>query len=307
MGKLITTNVDETAPKGDFIKPVIEPGNVQLKILSAELKKDAEYGDRIIFKCETPVIGSGFVGLKTIEDPNMTYLGQVGRIGYSKWGVRDFTSNSGVFYPRDEQFLKVLKTICVNLGITKWLDEQNEKHDSVDQLIEAFIKEKPFTGIFFSACVAGKEYLNKKNYVNYEMYFTQTDTSGRGFNIDEKKVTKFFPHLHIEKLKNTPSQPAAVDNHPTQAQTSLSLTDQINLEADTQKASMELKTGTVSSGLKTEQERLKNVKDSVDKATDANKAAQNTSANAMGVNEGECPYMPWEDGYAEWMEKHKKQ
>jgi len=150
MTKLSTKNIGEPAEVGtDFIKKVIQPGKQQLKILEVTLDKNDQYGDKIILRCETLPVGGPFVGFPVDKNtPNGDcYLGQVGAISLTRWGLKDFTSAGGVFYSKIDECLKNIKMLCVNLGLSDWLDAQEGKHDTIDDYIDALNVEKPFTGI----------------------------------------------------------------------------------------------------------------------------------------------------------------
>ena len=65
--------------------------------------------------------------------------------------------------------LKFLKNLCVELDIVSWLDAQDNKYDTIEELFTAFNTEKPFAGKAIEYCLCGKEYLNKGGYINYEL------------------------------------------------------------------------------------------------------------------------------------------
>lgn len=189
-----------------YIKSIMSPGNHRIKILTIELKPERDrekFGDKLVLKVETEEITiPNFKGLLVDkEKPELgTYKGQVGFIAYSKWGFKDFESGP-ISALRDEELLRAIKIICEELKIVKWFDDADGKYETVDDLIIGFNKEAPFKDIYFHACIAGREYMNKE-YLNYEMFFPREHrTLGRAFSSNADKVQKFFESMHIERMK----------------------------------------------------------------------------------------------------------
>lgn len=259
--KLSTKNVSLDPPvSAGGVKPVIQPGNHEIQILNAELRKDPNYGDKLILTVETRPLGDGFKGLaKDKNDPSKgNYAGQIGWVNYSRYNFKDFTTEGGVQILRDDELFRAIGTLCRNigLGLADWWDAQDGKHDTVDQLTEAFIKEKPFAGVWFYACIAGKEYMSGK-YVNYELFLPREDrTLGKAVSLNKDKVQKFFEHTHLVRLqpKSTNEEPAnepqSQSATPTKKQettsggsmqNNLSFLDELNADADTQRETLEKK------------------------------------------------------------------
>ncbi len=194
---------------GNFVKPILGPGNHKVTILSIELKpeKDRErFGDALVLRLMGPAL-EGFKGFAINKDKpeEGNYTGQVGWVNYSRWSFRDFVTESGFELSRDNDLLVAIKTICEELGIAKWFDDADGKYATVDALIEGFNKEAPFKGIEFEVCLYGREYSslsNGKSYINYQLFLPRQDrTLGKPFSRDKSKVITFFESAGIERLK----------------------------------------------------------------------------------------------------------
>lgn len=186
----------------------IEPGSQQCKINGVELVavpwKEGAY--HLAFHVESPEIGGDFQGFPIDkDDPTKgNYKGAVGKIKAGEWPFSDGTTKGGVAISRDTEILKFIKNICVATGNLDWLDSQNEKHDTIESLVAKFDKDKPFKDVFIHACVAGKEYKDKKGYTRFDLYFPKYSRSGSPFvslSLGEGKLIKFDPIEHIKKEK----------------------------------------------------------------------------------------------------------
>lgn len=194
-----TKSVDLDKPAAGM-KVMLSPGNHKIKILSAELRTDGQFGDRISLLTESEPVEGNFLGmLINKNDPTgPRYKGRVGYIELSKWPYKDWTGAHGSIY-RDEEMIRALGLLCRGLGISKWYES---KDCTADELVNAFIQEQPFKDIFFYCVIAGREYI-KDTYTNYNLYFPANDRNlGDAFSLNKDRVQKFFESSHIDRLKN---------------------------------------------------------------------------------------------------------
>ena len=206
MSKLSTKKI-ETKEEGSILKN-LRPGNEKCIINSVELK-DSRFNAgelELILNLEGPDLGKEFVGFQIDrEDPSKgNHKGQTARVKASYWAFKDSTTKKGIEIKRDEEIMKFVKQLCDSLDITKWFVDQDEKHDTIQQFVEAFNTEKPFANKPMNYCICGKEYINKKGYKDYELYLPKFSSAGKPFHKDAAKVVIFNVDDHIIKAKEKP-------------------------------------------------------------------------------------------------------
>lgn len=224
-----TKNIDNTESENKgFTKPVISPGNHLLKINKVFLKPEtkAEFGIKVILGVETkPVEDPNFKGF-SIDVPNGergilgTHKGQIGNVAYSRWGFKDFLTNTGIQILQEEEILKAIKTICENLAISQWFEDADSRFPTIEDFVIGFNNEAPFKDIWATYCIAGRQYLSKDSkHINHELFLPNPDRLlGKAFHIKGDKVQKFFETNHIEELKSKTEGKgvvAAIPNHIT--------------------------------------------------------------------------------------------
>ena len=208
MNKLSTKNIKT---EGGGIPKSLQPGNHKCKIVDVELEdfkfiKDAKH---LRFYLETEPLKEGFEGffIDKANESKGRHMGQVGWVKASEWAFADGTTKGGVEVSRDQDILKFIKTICQAFGRKDWLDAQDDKHDTIESLITAFIKEAPYKGAFLNWCIGGKEYQNKQGYTNYDLFLPKFNKAGVPFEsltASPSKLIKFKDEEHIRKAKVTP-------------------------------------------------------------------------------------------------------
>ncbi len=197
-GKLNTKDI-----KTGGTPKLLQPGNAVCKINKVALKpftfKPGGYD--LILSLEGPDLGSGFEGffIDTSDESKGRNKGQVGQVKAGEYAFADGETKTGVPVLRDAEILKFIKNLCTALGIMSWLEAQDDKHDTIEQLIDAFNNEKPFAGKTTEYCIGGKEYLNKGGYMNHELFLVKSNKIGVAFG--NSKVLTFNPAEHIRKKK----------------------------------------------------------------------------------------------------------
>jgi hypothetical protein len=68
----------------------------------------------------------------------------------------------------------------------------------------AFNSDKPFKDKFVKMCVAGKEYMNKAGYINFDLYLPRANRGQASIESTDKEQSKlmaFDSEAHIKKAK----------------------------------------------------------------------------------------------------------
>jgi len=192
---------------GTGLPKTISPGNHTVKLNSINLE---EFGFikgayHLMLNVETEPI-DGFEGFMIDKDNPEAghYAGQVGRVKASQYAFADGTTKSGIQIQRDKSILIFLQNFCKALEVNSWFVDQDNKHDTIEEFVEAFNKEKPFKDIFFDVCVAGKEYEGKSGYTNYDMWLPKSSKDGYAFAAKGGKVVPFDEQTHLKKMEVNP-------------------------------------------------------------------------------------------------------
>jgi hypothetical protein len=205
-----TTNISTEG--GSSIPKTLSPGNVTFKIngifLDSVPYKAGAYNLRL--EVEGPDMGSDFEGFFIDkDDPSKgRYAGQVARVRFSEYPYSDGVTPKGDQISRDLEILKALTNLCRTFDCMNWMTAQDNKHETIESLVEQFNSDKPFAGNYLRACIAGREYTNKAGYTSYDLYLPKYSKQGISYesaNVDEamSKVVKFNPEVHIKKNKTT--------------------------------------------------------------------------------------------------------
>jgi hypothetical protein len=170
---------------GTGMPKTIAPGNNVLKINSIHLEDFSfiEGAYHMMLNVETPPIDDfeGFLIDKDDESKGH-YAGQIGRLKASQYAFADGETKSGVKIQRDRAILIFLQNLSKTLGFNEWFVGENDKHSTIEDFVNAFNKAGLFQDKYLEFCVAGKEYLNKSGYINYDMYLAKSE-KGKYFEI----------------------------------------------------------------------------------------------------------------------------
>jgi hypothetical protein len=209
-GKKLSTknaNLDPPAGSGGGVKPILEPGNYEITILRTELRKerDPKFGEKLIMLVESrPLVDFQGLLIDKSDPAKGRHQGRVGYVSYARYGFKDAVTPNDVQIVRDDEILRALGVLCRNigLGMKDWWDAQDDKHDNVDQLYAAFERDKPYLGVWFHACIAGRQYMNGQ-YLNYELFFPRESRElGQAFHLNQDKVQKFIFSEHVVPLSD---------------------------------------------------------------------------------------------------------
>ena len=186
----------------------INPGNKVLKINSLELEdfKFISGAYHLILHVETEPI-DGFEGFAIDKDnpEKGHYAGQIGRVKASQYAFADGETKSGIKIQRDRSILIFLQNFCKTLGINEWMQAQHNKHETIEDFIAAFNKTAPFKDKYLEFCIAGKEYVGKTGYTNYDMWLPKAENGKYAFGeVEEGKVIRYDEEKHLKKLDVKP-------------------------------------------------------------------------------------------------------
>lgn len=198
---LSTTDLKEG---GNGLPKTIAPGNHTVKVNSVYLDefKFIPGAVHIMFNVETEPI-EGFEGFMIDKDnPDAGhYAGQIGRVKASQYAFADGETKTGIQINRDRSIMIFLQNFCKALNINEWFLAQDNKHDTIEEFIEALNTEAPFKDKYFDCCIAGKEYEGKSGYTNYDMWFPKSSKEGYAYAVKGGKVLQYSETAHLVKMK----------------------------------------------------------------------------------------------------------
>jgi len=194
---------------GSSAPKVIQPGNQTCTIYSVTLDKVPykEGAYNLTLHVVGPDMGDDFEGFYVDRNnPEMgRHKGQIGRVRMSEYPYADGTTKSGIEVKRDLDIVKALSNLCKELGCTSWLENQDNQHDTIESLIHQFNQDKPFADKEIYFCIAGKEYINKEGYTNFDLYLPKPAVRGQYAYQSAKgntdKVIAFDSSKHIKASK----------------------------------------------------------------------------------------------------------
>jgi len=146
---------------------------VTINSINIEPFKFKEGAYEVHIHVEGPAIKEpGFVGFNIDKnDASLgTYAGQIGRVKASLYAYADGETKTGIPVSRDQNMLKFLMNLCKELDIQKWFDEQDNKHETIEDLYEQFKIDAPYKGKKVRMCIAAKEYVNQAGFTAFDLF-----------------------------------------------------------------------------------------------------------------------------------------
>jgi len=209
---------------GNGLPKTISPGNHVLKINMIDLEdfKFIEGAKHLILHVETQPIAD-FEGFALDKDnpEKGHYDGQIGRVKASQYAFADGVTKTGINIQRDRSILIFLQSLCKTLGVNDWFTEQDGKHDTIEDFIDAFNASAPIKDKYLEFCVAGREYEGKTGYTNYDMWLPKSENRKYSFGeIEEGKVITFDESKHLKKLETKEVKSFGDDEFTTPPKTS---------------------------------------------------------------------------------------
>ena len=200
-------STEDLGTGGSGLPKTISPGNKVLKINNVELEefKFINGAFHLILHVETQPI-EGFEGFALDKDhpEKGHFAGQIGRIKASQYAYADGETKTGIKIQRDRSILIFLQNLCKTLGINEWMQAQHNKHDTIEDFVEAFNQSAPIKDKYLEFCIAGKEYVGKTGYTNYDMWLPKAEKGKYAFGeVEEGKVIRYDESKHLKKLETT--------------------------------------------------------------------------------------------------------
>lgn len=207
---LSTKDVKTGGGEGGGLPKTIQPGNSSAEILKVRLDQPSflkgEDGYFLILEMMTPKPTDDFEGFLLDKDnpDGGRFEGPVGRVKASRWAYRDGTTKTGIEISRDNEIMKFVKNLCEELDMMEWWNNADEKYNTIEEFIEAFNDDAPFSGKSMNYCFCGREYYNGEGYVNYDLYLPKFSKAGIPFESEDSgkgRLLTFNEDDHIEKAK----------------------------------------------------------------------------------------------------------
>jgi len=201
---LSTKNVKVGGPS-----KTLEPGNTTVSINSVMLvDNNFKPGSKhLILNVVGPDLGDDFEGFFINKDqPDLgRHKGAIGRVRTSDFPYADFKDDAkGIDIKRDNEIMKAVKRLCIEMGMEEWYNAQDEQHATIEDFIEQFNNDKPFKNIKLDVCLAGNQYENKEGYTNYDLYLPKSNKNKVSFELAGKnsgKLMTYQPAIHLEVRK----------------------------------------------------------------------------------------------------------
>jgi len=193
--------------KGTGVPKTITPGNQVLKINSIHLEDFSfiEGAYHLMLNVETPAIDDfeGFLIDKDDESKGH-YAGQIGRLKASQYAFADGETKSGIKIQRDRSIMIFLKNLAHTYGIDEWFIAQDNKYDTIEEFVKNFSANAPIKDTYLNWCVAGKEYMGKTGYTNYDLFLPKGEGNKYSYGtIESGKVVEYNETKHLKKLEVT--------------------------------------------------------------------------------------------------------
>jgi len=193
--------------KGTGVPKTITPGNQVLKINSIHLEDFSfiEGAYHLMLNVETPAIDDfeGFLIDKDDESKGH-YAGQIGRLKASQYAFADGETKSGIKIQRDRSIMIFLKNLAHTYGVDEWFIAQDNKYDTIEEFVKNFSANAPIKDTYLNWCVAGKEYMGKTGYTNYDLYLPKGEGNKYSYGTSESgKVVEYNETKHLKKLEVT--------------------------------------------------------------------------------------------------------
>ena len=211
--------------KKNYISKELRPGNTVAKINNMFIEQMKEPKDpknpeyKIFIELETKPVGGDFVGFdKVFGDPSKgQYLGQTKKIQYSDWPIRNnkgVSKTTGKAYDikASVKILEFLQKLLTEVGEENWLEDNDGKFDTWEQLFAGIVRSGKLKDKYFSWCIAATESQNAAGYAIYYMYLPERSKGLSSFAIEGGLVTKFDPALHIKKDEKSVGDNASLND-----------------------------------------------------------------------------------------------
>ena len=198
--KVGTGNLPKSFSPGNHICKI---NNISLR-WPEYLKKKGEKAYEVILDLETEPKGDSFEGwlIDSKNESGPRFAGQTGRIKSRKWPYKDGSwtgQGKTVKFDMVDDILKVIKLI-ENECKSTFLMDTSGKYDTIEEVVEAFDKAKPFENIYIKWCVGGEEDMQENGHPKYYMYLPKFEKGYKLFsnNDNPEHVLVYNKALHVD-------------------------------------------------------------------------------------------------------------
>lgn len=207
---LSTKNINVEAGGGISSNKSLSPGNVTAKInyISLEDFEMKEGASFMILHIEGQPEAGDFEGFFIDKDrPELgRALGKLGRVKHHQYAYSDGETKRGMIYKNDE-ILRAIKQICIATDSVSWLDSQDEKHETIESLLNQMNADAPFKDKWLDFCIAGREYMNKNGYIDYSLYlprFVKKSVPYEKHGANSGNLIQYDETQHLKKIESKP-------------------------------------------------------------------------------------------------------
>lgn len=211
---------DIPSGKGGGTPKTLQPGNQTIKVNEIYLEKYpfGENSYNLMLSCEGTDLGETFEGFFIDRDNESLgrYNGQVGRVRASEWAFQD-KDLENMKIERDTEILKFLQKLCNATGCTEWLEAEDGKHETIEELVAHMNEQAPYANVYMNVCLGGREYQNKGGYTNYDLFFPKFSKVGIPFEDGKTETTasQVYNYTAAEFIR-VKKQPKEVNEFETQ-------------------------------------------------------------------------------------------
>jgi len=190
---------------GTGMPKTISPGNQILKINSIHLE-DFSFipgAYHLMINVETPAIDD-FEGFMVDKDDESKghYAGQIGRVKASQYAFADGETKSGIKIQRDRSIMIFLKNLAHSLDMDEWFIAQDNKFNLIEDFVKNFSENAPIKDKYLKWCVAGKEYMGKTGYTNYDLFLPKGEGNKYAYaDLESTKIVEYNEAKHLKKLE----------------------------------------------------------------------------------------------------------
>jgi len=221
-GGLSTKEVKEVGLAGT--SKTVLPGNHELFIREISLEQIGAHskkvnGYHVVLHLESKPIGPDFEGffLDPKDESKGRYTGQVARVKTGNWPYSDGRTKTGVVIKRDQEILKILKTVCVSAGQLAWFEEADGKYQTIEAFVEALNEAAPFKDVLVNFCIAAREYAKDNGHVGLDLFLPKfkDGVAIEAVGLEKSKLLKYDAATHYEKLEAVEVAKFAGDDLPS--------------------------------------------------------------------------------------------
>ncbi len=198
------------------------PGNLTAKINAItledlEMKEGASF---MMLHLEGQPVGGDFEGFFIDKDrPELgRALGKTSRVRHHQYAYVDTETRKGMIYKNDE-ILRAVKQICIATDSIAWLDSQDEKHATIESLIDQMNIDAPYKDKWLDFCIAAREYMNKNGYIDHSLYlprFVKKSVPYEKHGLNSGNLIQYDESLHLKKVESKPVESFGEDTDPVQ-------------------------------------------------------------------------------------------